>query len=102
LPFPPLKANNIEKVRVSGTVIGGKDLDPWVNNDARMEVVGETMTFPLPEERRNLKIGSIVDKEREKVIGQTLTIDADLFAWTTTDIPKIEPRIASHHLFVFK
>ena len=43
------------------------------------------------EEAQHLKIGSMIDVEGEKVIGQALTANADLFKWTTIDLPRVDP-----------
>jgi len=38
----------------------------------------------LLEEGRSLRIGSAIDEEGERAIGQALMTNADLVMWTTT------------------
>jgi len=71
----------------------GVDLDSWINIDARMELVGETIPFPLQEEGQDLKIGFTIDTNGEKAIGKALSVNVDLFVWTTTDLLRVDPRM---------
>jgi len=55
----------------------------------------------LLQNGQGLKRGVTVDEEGEKAIWQVLTNNADLFAWTTTDLLGVDLRIASHRLSIF-
>ena len=57
-----------------------------------MKPVGETNAFPLPNEGQSFKIGSMINTKGERVIDQALTANADLFAWTMVDLPRVDPR----------
>ena len=44
----------------------------------------------------------MIDAKEEKAIGQALIVNADLFTWTTIDLPRVYPMRASHSLSIFK
>jgi len=58
------------------------------------------MIFPLQGDQ-GLKIRVTVDEEDEKAIRQVLVDNADLFAWMTIDLPRVNPRITSQRLSIF-
>jgi len=101
LPYPPLTTNNIEKTQTAIT-IQAEDLDPRVNNEARIEPMGETKPLPLGQPNHSLQIGTTMESAGEKAIENTLKKNADLFAWTAVDLPGVDPKIVAHKLSVFK
>ena len=98
---PPLTTNNVEKTQTA-IAIQAEDLDPRLNNEARIEPVGETKPLPLGQPNHFLQIGTTMESAGEEAIENTLKKNADLFAWTTADLPGVDPRIATHKLSVFK
>jgi len=101
LPYPHLTTNNVEKTQAA-IVVQEEDLDPRINNEARIEPVGETKPLPLDQLDHSLQIGTTMESEGEKAIENTLKQNADLFAWTAANLPGVDPRIAAHRLSVFK
>ena len=101
LPYPPLTTNNVEKTQTA-IAIQAEDLDPRLNNEARIEPVGETKPLPLGQPNHFLQIGTTMESAGEEAIENTLKKNADLFAWTAADLPGVDPRIAAHKLSVFK
>ncbi|XP_065023219.1 uncharacterized protein LOC135649050 [Musa acuminata AAA Group] len=61
---------------------------------------GSTVDIPLREARPNqtVKIGSELPKqEREQLVG-LLRENADVFAWSPSDMTGVDPKVAEHHL----
>ena len=100
LPHPPLTTHNIEQSRAR-TTLAGDDLDPRINSEARLEPVGETRQLPLEQQDRFLQIGTSLPKGEERHIKQVLKQNADLFAWSATDLSGVHPKIAAHRLSIF-
>jgi len=101
LPQPPLTTHNIETTP-EGALLAGDELDPKINSDSRVELVGETRRFPLAQPERFLQIGTSLQGQHAQQIEKVLLDNADLFAWTVADLPGVHPRIVSHKLSVFK
>jgi len=79
LPYPLLTTNNVKNTSAA-TILQAEDLDPRINNEARIEIVGETKLFPLDQPDHSLQLGTTIEGKGEKVIEDTLRRNADLFA----------------------
>jgi len=48
-----------------------------------------------------MKIEKEIDKDLQRRIKEVLKQNVDLFAWSTTDMPGIDPNFISHKLSIF-
>ncbi|XP_064955645.1 uncharacterized protein LOC103986523 [Musa acuminata AAA Group] len=61
---------------------------------------GSTVDVPLREARpdQTVKVGSeLLEQEREQLVG-LLRENADIFAWSPSDMKGVDPKVAEHHL----
>ena len=61
---------------------------------------GSTINLPLLEGRpdQTVKIGSeLPEQERKQLVG-FLQENADVFAWSLSDMTGVDPKVAQHHL----
>jgi len=67
LPYPPLTTNNIEKITAqTATTLQAIDLDPRINNESRIEPVGETKPLALGQPDLYLQIGTTIESQGER------------------------------------
>ena len=99
--LPILQTNHIERPPGSNIALSGDDLDPRVGQDARLEPVDETTPLELPN-GRTIKLGIGLQPEQRKILTPTLISNTDLFAWSATDLPGVDPQVASHKLSIYK
>ena len=78
------------------------DLDPRPNDEPRVEPREETISWQMSQPGQDTRLGSTLNEEEKGIITAILARNSDLFAWTTTDIPVIDPRIISHKLTICK
>jgi len=67
-----------------------------------MEPDEEVMAIPLREEDKTMKVGSLLKEDKVKQIHQVLLNNAYMFAWTVTDIPRVDLNVMTHKLSIFK
>jgi len=77
------------------------DHDPRMDNP-RMEAGEDLHPFPLCDDRHAIHIGTSLKPDDRKAIGMTLAKNADLFAWTTADMPGVDPKVITHRLSLYK
>jgi len=99
--LPILQTNHIERPPGSNIALSGDDLDPRVGWDARLEPIGETTPLELPN-WCTIKLGTGLQPEQRKILTFTLISNTDLFAWSATDLPGVDPQVASHKLSIYK
>jgi len=99
--LPILQTNHIERPPDSDIALSGNDVDPRVGQDARLEPVEETILLELPNGRA-IKLGTILQPEQRDILTPTLINNTNLFAWSATDLPGIDPQVASHKLSIYK
>jgi len=99
--LPILQTNHIECPPGSDIDLFGDDLDPKVGWDARLEPVDETTPLEFPN-ARTIKLGTGLQPEQREILTPTLISNTDLFAWSTADLPIVDPEVASHKLSIYK
>jgi len=77
------------------------DLDPRMD-DPRMEAGEDLHPFPLHDDCHVTHIGTSLKLDNRMAIGTTLAKNADLFAWTATDMPGVDPKVITHRLQLYK
>ena len=77
------------------------DLDPRMD-DPRMEAGEDLHPFPLRDDRHTTHVGTSLTPDDRSAIGTTLAKNADLFAWTTADMPGVDPKVITHRLSLYK
>jgi len=92
---------NVERALGAQATLVGDDLDPKIGSNSKIEWVVETRSLELTLDK-NLKVGTNFKPEEEVVIGITLKGTANLFAWSVTDLPRMDPYIVVHRLSIFK
>ena len=78
------------------------DLDPKPNDEPRVEPREETVSWRMGQLGQDTRLGSTLKEEEKAMITAILAKNSDLFAWTITDMPGIDPRIISHKLSIYK
>ena len=63
-----------------------------------MEPILETINLGNDENPHIIKIGSTLNEKERKDIQELLIEFQEVFAWSYEDIPKIDPKIAQHHI----
>jgi len=89
--LPILQTNNIECPPSSGIALSGDDLDPKVGRDARIEPVDNTISLELSN-GCTLKLGTGLQQEQHDILTPTLIANTDLFAWSATYLPGVDPQ----------
>jgi len=93
-------SNNIEKITyVDGTSI--QELDPRMEDEERVKPLGGTEVLPL-DNGRFLQIGATLCESEKSMLAAILVHNKISFAWTTADLPGIDPDMACHRLSTFK
>jgi len=70
--------------------------------EPRLEAKDELRQAVLGGEERYTSIGTAMAAADAEFIHLTLKKNADLFAWTTVDVPGVHPDIITHRLSVYK
>jgi len=77
------------------------DLDPR-EVKLRLKAKDELCCVPLIDEERYTSIRTSMAAADFELIHRTLKRNVDLFAWTTTNVPGVNPEIITHRLSVYK
>ena len=77
------------------------DLDPRMD-DPRMEAGEDLHPFPFRDDRHATYIGTSLKPDDRTTVSTTLVKNANLFAWTTADMPGVEPQVITHRLSLYK
>jgi len=96
-----LQTNNIERLYGSSVALSGKDLDPRVGHDARIEPVDNIVSLELSN-GRTLKLGTSLHQVQRDILAPTLIANANLFAWSAANLLGVDPQVAVHKLFIYK
>ena len=99
--LPIQQTNHIERPPGFGIALSGEDLDPRVGQDVRLKPVKETSPIELPN-GHSINLGTGLNSDKRAIITPILTSNIDLFAWSATDLPRVDPLVASHKLFIYK
>jgi len=99
--LPIQQTNHIERPPGSRITLSGDDLDPRVGWDVRLEPVEETTPLELPN-GHFIKLGTGLESEEHDIITPILVGNMNLFAWSTPDLPGVDPQVASHKLSIYK
>jgi len=68
-------------------------LDPKVGRDVRLELVEETSPVELPN-GHSINLGTGLNSDERAIITPILVSNMDLFAWSATDLPGVDPLVA--------
>ena len=74
---------------------------PRVGRDVRLEPVEETSPLELPN-GHFINLGTGLNSDERAIITPILINNIDLFAWSTADLPRMDPLVASHKLSIYK
>jgi len=99
--LPIQQTNHIERPPGSSLALSGEDLDPRVGWDVRLEPVEETSFLELPN-GHSINLGTGLNSNERAIITPILTNKTYLFAWLATDLPRVDPLVASHKLSIYK
>jgi len=77
------------------------DLEPRLN-ETRIEPGEDLHPLPVRDEEHATHIGTSLKTDDNKLVSQTLIDNADLFAWTTLDTPRVSTNIITHRLSIYK
>ena len=77
------------------------DLDPRMDH-ARVEPGEDVIHIELKDKEHDTKLGISLGEKEAEMIRQVLVRNVDMFAWTTEDMPGVDPEIMSHRLSVYK
>jgi len=99
--LPIQQTNNIERPPGSGIALSGKDLDPRVGRDVRLEPIEETSPLELPN-GHSINLGTGLNSDDRAIITPILVSNTVLFAWSTADLLGVDPLVASHKLSIYK
>ena len=99
--LPIQQTNHIEQPLGSGIALSGEDLDPRVGRDVRLEPVEETSPLELPN-GRSINLGTGLNSDERAIITPILLNNTDLFAWSTADLPRVDPLMEFHKLSIYK
>jgi len=91
--LPILQTNKFERSPGFDIALYGDDLDHKVGCDARLKPVDDTISLELPN-GRTLKLGTGLQQEQRDILTPTLITNTDLFAWSTADLPGVDPQVA--------
>ncbi|XP_017419350.1 uncharacterized protein LOC108329586 [Vigna angularis] len=95
-PFVPTK-------RARGAETAAIDLDPRTNIDERLHPQGDVKFLSLSADAsKNTNIGADLTLKDEQDLRHRLRANADLFAWTASDMPGIHPGVMAHKLSIFR
>jgi len=99
-PQLPIQQTNHIK-RPSSIALSGKDLDPRVGWDVRLEPIEETSHLELPN-CHSINLGTGLNSDERAIITPILISNTDFFAWSVADLPGVDPLVASHKLSIYK
>ena len=99
--LPIQQTNHIQRPPGSGIALSSEDLDPRVGLDVRLESIEETSPLELPNVY-SINLGTGLNSEERAIITPILVNNTDLFAWSTADLPGLDPLVASHKLSIYK
>jgi len=72
------------------------------NDESCVKPKDEIVHLLLGKSRQNTRINTSLGEADKQRIMEVLTTNKDLFAWATSDMPGIDPRIMSHRLSVYR
>jgi len=72
-----------------------------VGRDVRFKPVEETSPLELPN-GHSINLGTGLNSNERAIITPILVSNTDLFAWSTADLPGVDPLVASHKLSIYK
>jgi len=99
--LPIQQTNHIERSPGSRIALSGDDLDPRVGRDVRLELIKETTPLELPN-GHSINLDTGLNSDERAIITPVLVGDTDLFAWSTVDLPGVDPLVTSHKLSIYK
>ena len=79
----------------------GRRSRPRVGRDVHLEPVEETSPLDLPN-GHSINLGTGLNSDERAIITPVLVGNMDLFAWSATDLPGVEPLVASQKLSIYK
>ncbi|XP_020208608.1 uncharacterized protein LOC109793553 [Cajanus cajan] len=94
---PPLTAKGVNVIRQE--MMEGLDLDPRLGEEERIEPAEDLVPFQLgrkPEQVTHM--GSQLSAGDSNQVKRAVRDNKDLFAWTTSDMPGIDPKFLCHRL----
>ena len=75
-------------------------MNPRTNDNNKVKLIKETCTFQLDiKEEHVTQLDNELSMEDKSNV-QVIQAHADMFAWSTTDIPGIDPASHWHRLFI--
>jgi len=77
------------------------DLDPRATED-RLEAREELRRAPLLDEEHISAVGTTMAAAKAEIMHAALKKNMDMFAWTPTDMPGVNPDVITHRLSIFK
>jgi len=99
--LPIQQTNHIERPPSSSIALSGEDLDPRIGQDVRLEPVEDSTPLALPN-GHSINLGTGLNSDERATITHILINTTDLFAWSTADLPGVDPQVASHKLSIYK
>jgi len=99
--LPIQQTNHIERPPDSCIALSGEDLDPRIGHDVRLEPVEDTTPLQLPN-GHSINLDTGLNSDERATITPILINNTDLFAWSATDLPGVDPQVASHKLSIYK
>nr|KYP47653.1 Transposon Ty3-G Gag-Pol polyprotein [Cajanus cajan] len=96
------KSNRIHAVNASATVDETIwDLDPRMNNEERVEPIEPKVQFQIGSYPEQVTyIGAEISEDDRLALCKVIKENKDLFAWTPSDMPGVDPKIMCHKLSV--
>ena len=76
-------------------------IPPYPPHISRLKPIAETTPLELPN-GCTIKLGIGLESEQRDILIHTLVSNTDLFAWSATDLPEVDPHVASHMLSIYK
>ena len=92
----------IQDKQSDGSNLALDQLDPWDKMSNFGESVKRMVFVPLREDdpTKFIQIRSLLDEETKGRLIDFLQSNADIFAWSTSNMPSIPPEVMAHHLNV--
>ena len=90
---------NIEILHLNDSNEFGNEINKNLEKKIELiEPILETINLGNDENPHIIKIGSTLNGKERKDIQELLIEFQEVFAWSYEDIPKIDPKIAQHHI----
>ena len=90
---------NIEILHLNDSNEFGNEINKNLEKKIELiEPILETINLGNDENPHIIKIGSTLNGKERKDIQELLIEFQEVFAWSYKDIPKIDPKIAQHHI----